>query len=123
VVQPRLLRFCLGSRFLLFGAFFSRLGRRLACLCLPGRGAMGHPSHLNQRVLLVLKRDLTSDVAIQAGPWRTSLERRPVQLVLCVLLQQALDPVPAQLRVLGYDLFAYADLEWPAILATEAMRI
>jgi len=74
-------------------------------------------------VLLVLKRDLTSDVAIQADPRRASLERRPVQLVLCVLLQQALDPVPAHLRVLGYDLFAYADLKRPATHAIKAMRV
>jgi hypothetical protein len=106
----------------LFGAFFNRLGGRLACLCLPGRGATGEPSHLNQRVLLVLKRDLTSDVAIQTDPWRANLECRPVQLVPCVLLQQAFDPVPAQLRVLGYDLFAYTDLERPAIHAIKAMR-
>jgi hypothetical protein len=66
----------------LFGAFFNRLGGRLACLGPPGRSATGHPSRLNQRVLLVLKRDLTSDVAIRADPWRASLERRPVQLVL-----------------------------------------
>ena len=74
-------------------------------------------------MLLVLKRDLTSDVAIRADPWRASLERRPVQLVLCVLLQQALDPVPAQLRVLGYNLFAYADFKRPAIHAIKATRV
>jgi hypothetical protein len=34
-------RFCLGSRFQMFGAFFNSLGDRLACLGLPGRGATG----------------------------------------------------------------------------------
>jgi hypothetical protein len=41
-------------------------------------------------------------------------------------LQQQLDcfaHVNSQLRVLGYDLLAYADLERPAILAIETMRI
>jgi hypothetical protein len=42
---------------------------------------------------------------------------------LGVLPQQALDPVPAHLRVLADNLFACADLEWPAIRAAKATRV
>jgi hypothetical protein len=41
-LRRRVLRFCLESRFPLFGAFFTSLGRRLALLGFPGRLVHGH---------------------------------------------------------------------------------
>jgi len=42
---------------------------------------------------------------------------------LGVRFQEALDPVPAHLRALADNQFAYADLEWPAIRAAKATRV
>src|SRR5262249_9175244 len=111
------LAFCGRGRGLLYGALCNghrvRAGLvcRLAVLDRLGRGTPRRPRDLDQRVLLVLECDLAGRLAIQVDAGRAGIERRPVHLALYVSLQQALDPVPAELRVLCDDLFADAERE------------
>jgi hypothetical protein len=85
-------------------------GCRLAALDGLGRGSAGFLGDLPLAVCFIRRRDLAGDVALKVDPWRAGLERRPVFRALGVLLEQALDPGPAHLRVLADDLFVYADL-------------
>jgi hypothetical protein len=101
----------------------SGLIRRLAVLDRLGRGTPGRPRDLDQRALLLLECDLAGRLAIQVDAGRAGLERRPVHLALYVSLQQALDPVPAQLRVLCDDLLANAERERPAFHAIKTPRV
>jgi hypothetical protein len=71
----------------------------------------------------VLEDKLAGPLAIQVNPRRAWPQRRPAFRALGVLFQQTLDPVPAHLRMLADNLFAYADLERLAIRAAEATRV
>jgi hypothetical protein len=80
--------------------------------------------------LAILRLASSSSAAVT---WPATLPARSVRGVpafradqsraLSVLFQQALEAVPIKLWVLNYDLFAYADLQRPAILAIEPTRM